>query len=208
MTISRRLTKRDTQMGNECPIVEYRSLWWLTALGLLVFTGCQSYDSGTPQSRPFPLGNVSDAFWETQQANAEAADFIFYHHEFRAKTAEVAPGTKRHLESVALRLEHVPFPVVIEQSKHDRYPKLDEKRRQVIVEHLTRMGVADAQERVIIAPSFVLGYSASEAVQAYYATFGNGGYGAGQGAGGFGRGFGGFGGGMGRRNFGTGGLYR
>ena len=70
------------------------------------------------------------------------------------------------------------------------------------------MGVADAQERVIIAPSFVLGYSASEAVQAYYATFENGGNGAGQGAGGFGRGFGGFGGGMGRRNFGTGGLYR
>ena len=52
--------------------------------------------------------------WETQQTNAEAADFLFYDHEFRydtkgrVDTAELTPGAKKHLMQVALRLEHVP----------------------------------------------------------------------------------------------------
>ena len=188
---------------------EHGSRLRLLGMLLLVSTaGCQQFYSGTQHDRPFPVGAVSDMFWESQQTNAEAADFIFYDHEFRAKTTELAPGTKRHLESVALRLEHVPFPVVIEQSKHNRYPKLDLNRRQVIVEHLTRKGVHDAENRVIIAPTYVQGYSAIEASQAYYSVFENAGLGQGAGGGGFGRGFGSFGGGFGRSNFGTGGLFR
>ena len=187
---------------------------WCLHVGLLgmlcmvSLTGCQQFYSGAQHDRPLPLGAVSDVFWETQQTNAEAANFIFYHHEFRAKTAELAPGTKRHLESVALRLEYVPFPVVIEESKHNRYPKLDQKRRQIIVEHLTQMGVQEVENRVIIAPAFVEGYSAPEATQAYYSLFENAGSGAGAGGGGFGRGGGEFGGGFGRSNLGNGGLYR
>ena len=84
---------------------------------------------GAPHDRPFPIGQVSDSFWETQQTNAEAADFTFYDHEFRGDTAELGPGAKRHLEMVAMRLEHVPFPVVIEQSQHNAKPQLDAARR-------------------------------------------------------------------------------
>src|SRR5687767_9698199 len=75
---------------------------------------------GPGADRPFPLGQVTDAHWETQQTNAEAADFIFYDHEFRmdtrtrTDTAELTPGGKKHLQQIALRLEHTPFPVVIE----------------------------------------------------------------------------------------------
>ena len=58
---------------------------------------------GPGYDRPFPVGQVTDAFWETQQTNAEAADFIFYDHEFKGNTAELGPGAKRHLEQVALR---------------------------------------------------------------------------------------------------------
>src|SRR5204862_7308889 len=67
------------------------------------------YRNSAMADRPFPLGQVSDSFWETQQTNAEAADFIFYDHEFRGNTAELSPGAKKHLMQVALRLEHVPF---------------------------------------------------------------------------------------------------
>src|SRR5688572_1160728 len=73
--------------------------------------------NGPAADRPFPLGQVTDAHWETQQTNAEAADFIFFDHEFRydtkrrVDTADLAPGGKKHLMQVALRLEHVPFPV-------------------------------------------------------------------------------------------------
>ena len=104
---------------------------------------------GPGADRPFPLGQVSDSHWETQRTNAEAADFIFYDHEFRGNTAQLAPGGKKHLEQVALRLEHVPFPVVVEESPHDARPELDEARRRTIVEQLARIGVLNVEEAVV-----------------------------------------------------------
>jgi len=139
--------------------------------------------------RPFPIGQVTDSFWETQQTNAEAADFIFYDHEFRGNTAELAPGAKKHLEQVALRLENVPFPVVIEESLHDARPDLDQARRRTIVEQLARIGVVNAEERVVVANAFPEGYTAQEAESAYYGGVLTGGFG-----GGIGRRFGGYGG--------------
>jgi hypothetical protein len=147
---------------------------------------------GPAHDRPFPIGQVSDSFWETQQTNAEAADFIFYDHEFRGDTAELSPGAKRHLESVALRLEHVPFPVVIEQSQHNAKPQVDAMRRQAIVMHLNRMGITNADERVVVAGAFAEGFTAVEGERAYYnGVLGNLN-----------------GGGTGRRFGGTGGFYR
>src|SRR6187401_721813 len=109
----------------------------LLTMTLAAFAGCHhrgdncdgaggrgSY-RGPGADRPFPLGQVSDAHWETQQTNAEAADFVFYDHEFRmdtrtrTDTAELTPGGKKHLQQIALRLEHTPFPVVIEESPHN-----------------------------------------------------------------------------------------
>jgi hypothetical protein len=139
--------------------------------------------------RPFPVGQVSDSFWETQQTNAEAADFIFYDHEFRGNTAELAPGAKKHLEQVALRLEHVPFPVVIEESPHDARPDLDLARRTTIVEQLARLGVVNSEERVVVANAFPEGYTSQEAEAAYYGGILTDGFG-----GGTGRRFGGYGG--------------
>lgn len=152
---------------------------------------------GPAMDRPFPVGQVTDSFWEAQQTNAEAADFIFYDHEFRydtvrhVETAELAPGAKRHLEQVALRLEHAPFPIVIEASQHQAAPELDKARRRTIVEQLNRMGITNADERVVVAPSFAEGRTAIEAEQTYYNILSNG-----------------FGGGAGRRFGGTGGVYR
>jgi len=146
---------------------------------------------GPQHDRPFPLGQVTDSFWEAQQTNAEAGDFIFYDHEFIGNTAVLAPGAKRHLESVALRIEHVPFPLVIEMTPHNARPELDRARRVTIVEQLNRMGVTNADARVVIANGFSNGYSSIEAENAYYQTLNVG-----------------FGGGGGRRFGGTGGFYR
>ena len=146
---------------------------------------------GPGADRPFPLGQVSDSFWETQQTNAEAADFIFYDHEFKGNTAQLAPGGKKHLEQAALRLEHVPFPVVIEESPHDAQPELDQQRRQTIVEQLGRLGLPNAEERVVVANAFPEGYTGIEAEGAYYNVLGNA-----------------FSGGAGRRFGGYGGAYR
>jgi hypothetical protein len=169
----------------------------LGSLALAALTGCHhsaksggSY-GGPGADRPFPVGQVTDSFWETQQTNAEAADFIFYDHEFRGYTAQLSPGAKKHLEQVALRLENVPFPVVIEQSIHNASPELDQQRRQTVVEQLARLGVQNVEERVVIANAFPEGYTAIESEASYYNVIGDS-----------------FGGGAGRRFGGTGGFYR
>ena len=146
--------------------------------------------SRLPQvDRPFPIGQVTDSFWETQQTNAEGADFIFYDHEFRGNTAELAPGAKKHLEQVALRLEHVPFPVVIEQSPHDARPELDQARRRTVVEQLARIGALNVEDRVVVAGAFPEGLTAQEGEAAYTTGVLTSGF-----DGGTGRRFGGYGG--------------
>jgi len=175
----------------------HRTLFELVLLTMVGSSLLGCYATGGPTSdRPFPIGQVSDSHWETQQTNAEAADFIVHLHEFVEETAKLAPGTKDHLEQIALRLEHVPFPVVIERYPHRRWPELDEARRRIIVESLARMGVPDAEHRVVIAPSFAEGFTAREGEQAYNQVFGsNFSGGSGFGGGGFGGISGGFGGG-------------
>src|SRR5688500_10108618 len=187
--------------------------WIPLALVALATTGCAhcacqsghcghgghgrgGHADGAAHDRPFPLGQVTDSHWETMQTNAEAADFIFYDHEFRydtrthVDTAELAPGGKKKLMQVALRLEHVPFPVVIEESQHSNRPDLDEARRQTVIRELNRLGVTGADGRVVLASAFAEGITGVEAETAYINVLGPGGYGSG----GFGRRFGGAGG--------------
>ena len=135
--------------------------------------GGRGAEQGPPYDRPFPLGQVTDSFWEAQQTNAEAADFVFFDHEFKGNTAELAPGTKPKLEQVALRLEHVPFPVVIEQSVNNKRPQLDQARKKTIIEQLARLGVVNAEKRVVIAPAMAEGFTAVEGEAAYYRTLNN-----------------------------------
>lgn len=165
----------------------------LLLLALAAAPGCcwGGRRSGPPYDRPYPLGQVSDSFWETQQTNAEAADFIFYEHEFERDTANLAPGAKAKLMQVALRWEHVPFPVVVEQVAGQGNSRLDDQRRQAVIEQLTRLGVEQAETRVVTASALAQGISAVEGERAYYSTL----YNNQQGFGGAGAGrFGGFGG--------------
>jgi hypothetical protein len=175
-----------------------RTLIW-SSIALAALAGCHhgaknggggSY-GGPGADRPFPIGQVTDSHWETQQTNAEAADFIFFDHEFRGNTAQLSPGAKKHLEQVALRLEHVPFPVVVEESLHNARPELDQARKQTIIEQLARLGVTNVEERVIVANAFPEGYTGIESEGSYYNIIG-----------------GSFAGGAGRRFGGTGGFYR
>ncbi|HZZ72306.1 MAG TPA: hypothetical protein VFE24_08630 [Pirellulales bacterium] len=161
----------------------------LAAAALTGCSGSRNQARNPAGDRPFPLGAVSDAHWETQETNAQAAKFIFHDQEFVGDTAELAPSAKKHLMEVALRLEHVPFPVVIEESQYDRNPELDQKRRRTVVEQLGRLGVVNVEDRVVVANSFAEGFTAIEGESAYYSTLNgtvlDGGAGR-RGAGGFG----------------------
>ena len=168
----------------------------LPAACCLLFVGCQGgawYEQmqGPPYDRPFPLGQVSDSHWETQQTNAEASDFIFFDHEFVGNTETLTPLGKKHLLQVALRMDHVPFPVVVEQSPHGRRSQLDNRRRRAIVDHLSQLGLDMVESRVVVAPALNDGIDAVEGEAAYYSTLGSG-----------------FGGGAGRRFGGRGGTFR
>ncbi len=178
-----------------------RCLSVLAGVSCLLIAGCQTCGSqgckgpreGPPYDRPFPLGQVTDAHWETQQTNAEASDFIFYDHEFVGETTKLTPLGERHLEQVALRLCHVPFPVVVEQSVNNKKPALDANRRLAIIEKLTALGLCHVDPRVVVAPAIAEGITAQEGEAAYY-TILNGGYGGGGGYGAVGGLYGGYGG--------------
>jgi hypothetical protein len=143
------------------------------------------------------LGQVTDAHWDTQKTNAEASDFVFYDHEFVGETTKLTPLGEKHLEQVALRLNHVPFPVVVEESVDNKKPKLDADRRLAIIQDFARLGLCQVDRRVVVAPAMADGISAIEGEASYYQTLSSGGYGGygGGGNGAFGS-FGGFGGGI------------
>lgn len=138
-------------------------LWSLTACWLV--SGCAQ--PSPPYDRPFPLGQVTDAHWDTQMTNAQASSFIFYDHEFIGDSAKLNVLGQRHLVQVAIRLRHVPFPVVVEETPNHQNPKLDAARRQAILERLAELGLCNLEARVVIAPAITEGLLGAEAEQVY-----------------------------------------
>lgn len=134
--------------------------------GWLVSGGCYRGTSA-PYDRPFPLGQVTDAHWDTQTTNAQASNFIFYDHEFVGETAALTPLGQKHLVQVALRLPHVPFPVVIEEGANNKTPKLDAERRKAVIGKLAQMGVRDIEQRVLVAPQIAEGITGREGERYY-----------------------------------------
>lgn len=175
-----------------------------TGFGLL---GCASYADVSP---PPHLGSVIDETFRTQEENAEAAKYVFYCHEFKLNETTKDgdnPGGWRlneygedHLRRVAVNMKRGDtFPIIVERSQTSSRPgtqfgypvhfndELDARRRQTIVAMLTALGVPDADQRVIVAPSAAEGIEAIEAANSYNGSLrGGGGFGWGGGIGGMG----------------------
>jgi hypothetical protein len=162
------------------------------------------------------LGTDVDQYLEPQEYNAEAAKYIVYQHEFELnqyKDGRTVGGYRLnyagedHVKQIAYNLRRgAPYQVVVERSttsvkpgtkyEYPVYlnPELDTKRRLVVVRALTKMGIPNADELVVVAPSFAQPLTGPEAVWSYQRGMMQGFWGRG---GGFGGGFGGFGGGFG-----------
>ena len=177
-------------------------------------TGCQHYHQAKMYYQPppavAPLGTVSDPIWQSQEARAEASDFVVYQHEFGYQNAELNTCGKNHILQIAARLTYCPhLPVIIEPSKMTvredtdfQYPvhpnpELDLRRREVVVIALQELGIPNAEKRVLVAPALTAPFNAAEAQQAYSQGL------SGAGSFGFGGGFGGFGGSFGGGGFGA-----
>ncbi|MEO8493461.1 MAG: hypothetical protein ABI614_00210 [Planctomycetota bacterium] len=174
----------------------------LSVTSFSVSVGCGNHHFFRTEA---PLGSISDDVWRAQEHNAEASDFVLYQHEFKLNEVRLNTAGEDHVKQIAERISNGDnFPVVIERSNttarldtdykfpvHPN-PELDMQRRKLIVNALVRLGVPDADERVVVAPAFAEGFQSQEAMSAYGRGFSLQG---GQGGGGFGGGGGGFGGG-------------
>lgn len=180
----------------------------LSAVALAI-CGCYGYQStylGGGASPHGPLGTLSDPMWQVQEDNAEPSKFVVYQHEWQLNTTRLNTDGEDHVRQIAARLSAGQnFPVLVERSRTSpretteyKYPvhvnpELDMKRREVIVQALTSMGVSDASQRTIVSPALTRGFTDAEAERAYMRSMYNfNSYGGGFGGGGFG-GFGGLG---------------
>lgn len=164
-------------------------------LAITLVCGCQQgWRSFYQQPSIEPLGAISDPIWQAQELGAEQADFTVYQHEFEKNAVRLNTDGEDHVKQLAARLlAGQDTLVVVERSRMTarpdteyRYPihtnpELDNQRRELLVLALSSMGVADAEERVIVAPAYATGFEATEAAQAYQQGIGNG-----AGGGGFG----------------------
>jgi hypothetical protein len=195
-------------------------------LALLLLAGATSLAGGCrhhyylarelyqPPPAVAPLSTISDPIWQSQEARAEASEFVVNMHDFEYQSPMLNFCGKSHVTQIAARLQYCPnMPVVIEPSMgavdeetQFRYPvhpnpELDLKRREMVVLALSEMGVHDADKRVLVAPAWAEAFTATEATQVYNQAL------SGAGAfGGFGGGFGGFGSSFGGGGFGFGGF--
>ena len=153
---------------------------------------------------PKPLGTISDPVWQQQETNADASDFVIYQHEWTGNTTDLNHAGMDHVKQIAIRAVQAPFPILIERSnmavkEGTKYgfpvhgsDELDMQRHELVVEMLTRMGVANAADRVVVSNALTPGYRQFEAERAYNRGFSGMG-----GMGGMGGGMGGAGGGGG-----------
>ena len=75
---------------------------------------------------------------------------------------QLGPDGRKHVHELAKRLGDGPQRVIVAASDND---KRNVARRKVIVEHLTQLGVLDADNRVVIGESQAEGLYGQEAVR-------------------------------------------
>ena len=150
----------------------------ICAVSAFVISGC-AQDKGPRYDRPFPVGQVTDSFWEAQQTNAESCKFIMFDHDFEGETATLTPAGQKHLISIARRLPYVPFPIVIEESLNKRAEEVDvlaEQRRKNVIDLLNRFYAngfpsdVPLEQRVVIAKAFPRAIFATEGEAAFYSA--------------------------------------
>lgn len=212
-------------------------LFALCGLGCHSSKKCLRQDDILPGTVSAPAGTATAGIHAAQQANVKAESFVIYQHEWYQGGDQLGPYGRRHLMQIARELSEYPGPVVLEPkvidipydsdlSEKERYQKsldknaeMDAARRTVVVEELVKAGIADADQRVIIADAHAEGLFGIESPATFQQLQGVGrvgiggrGVGGGLGGGGLGGGFGGgfggggFGGGFGGGGFGGGGF--
>jgi hypothetical protein len=192
---------------------------FVLALGLVSVTLARAQQPCSDHKEPpimlDPLGQHVNRFISVQTANAAPARFIFFPNEWFMGGYELGPMGSRHLLAVAHAPSNPNSPIVVEASGNRT---LDEARRLQLVLDLQRLGMQDADHRVVVNLPSGEGLRGEQAELTYqswltsgnndwnhglYPGFGGAGYFGGYGPGNWGQGFWGMGVGGG---YGYGGL--
>ncbi len=134
--------------------------------------GCH-YDGGwawcTDQCADIPCGAIPppagtySCQWQTEQiARASRISSCIHEYEWSMGAEQLGPDGRKHVHELAKRLGDGPQHVIVAASDND---KRNVARRKVIVEHLTQLGVLDADNRVVIGESQAEGLYGQEAVR-------------------------------------------
>lgn len=82
---------------------------------------------------------------ESLQRNSERAELVLRAAAFRDRAAELSDEAKAEWPGMVRRLSQTPAPVLVEQSEE---PSLDERRRNQLVDQLTKAGIDSPGSRV------------------------------------------------------------
>jgi hypothetical protein len=133
--------------------------------GLLGVDRCADIRKG---AIPQPTGTVACQWQNTHAEQAEQDDLVIYEHEWREGGKKLGPFGQKHIEQIVRKLTNSPHQVIIEPhfdvDKNRVDAELNEARRRGVVVALAERGVADAEERVVVAWPKAEGLYGEEAV--------------------------------------------
>jgi hypothetical protein len=128
-----------------------------------------------PGAIPQPTGTYACQWQAAQAARAETDDLVVYGNQWLERSALLSPAGQQHVHELALRLTHVPLPVLVEASGD---AALDAARRDAIVAQLAQRGVPDPHLRVVVGRPAAQGLYGDEAGRIYRGYLGAGSRGA------------------------------
>lgn len=101
-----------------------------------------------PPVEPPAVGENLNTFWAIQIANGEAARMVLYHFDFVPGQPELTARGTRQLSKFADMLQQTPHSLMLQPSPEQ--PRLDELRRDHVLNALAMMDVHVPEERIII----------------------------------------------------------
>lgn len=111
---------------------------------------------------PPPAGTYSCQWQREQAARAQQDFYVIHEYEWSMAGEKLGPDGRRHVGAIASHLGEGPQQVMVAESDND---KLNAARRKAIIENLQKLGVFDAENRVVVGESQAEGLYGQEAVR-------------------------------------------
>jgi hypothetical protein len=133
-----------------------RSIGCIAVLALTLGAGC-ARNRGDLAGYASVIAPVTPRIISRKPAADPSQPIVWREHEFEESSSRLNGAGEEHLRKAAGELAESPRQVALEpvpaasESDPERRRQLDQERRDVLVQRLLAMGIADSESRVIIA---------------------------------------------------------